>query len=69
MMIRTLARSDPFKNPLVQMLLHLIGLGIAGVSVYFALLKGTWKPIAAGLVVVALVEGICLYFKLRSVTN
>jgi hypothetical protein len=47
------------------MLLHLIALGVAAASIYFALLQGTWTPIAVGFLVIAAVEGVWLYFKLR----
>jgi|HubBroStandDraft_3_1064219.scaffolds.fasta_scaffold550808_2 hypothetical protein len=58
-------RSNPFENPLVQMLLHLIALGVAVASIYLALLQGTWTPIAVGFLVIATLEGVWLYFKLR----
>jgi hypothetical protein len=65
MTFQTPRRSDPFENPLVQMLLHLIALGVAAASIYFALLQGTWTPIVVGFVVIATVEAVWLYFKLR----
>jgi hypothetical protein len=65
MTIQTPRRSNHFQNPLVQMLLHLIALGVAAASIYFALLQGTWVPIAVGFVVIATVEAVLLYFKLR----
>jgi hypothetical protein len=65
MTIQTPRRSSPFENPLAQMLLHLIALGVAASSIYFALLRGTWTPIVVGFVVIATVEAVWLYFKLR----
>jgi hypothetical protein len=54
---------DFTSNPLIQMLLLLVALGIAAVSIYCALSLGTWKPVAIGLVVIVAMEAVLLYFK------
>jgi hypothetical protein len=65
MTFRTRRQSNPFENPLVQMLLHLIALGVAAASIYLAMLRGSWTPLAIGFLVIAVVESVWLYFKIR----
>ena len=45
-------KNDFVHNPLIQMLLHLIALGVAATSIYFALLWGTWTIVVIGLIVI-----------------
>lgn len=58
-------KGDLVLNPLIQMLLHLIALGVAGASIYFALTQGTRVPIVIGLIVIVAMEAVLLYFSLH----
>jgi hypothetical protein len=53
------------RNPLIQMLLHLTGVGVAATSIYFALSQGTSAPVVIGLIVIVAMEAVLLYLKFR----
>jgi hypothetical protein len=58
-------RHNPFDNPLVRLGTHVIALGVACGSVYFAVAEGSWTPLAVGAICVTLMEVTWAYYQLR----
>jgi len=58
-------RPNPFDNPLLAWVLHVVVAGVACVSAYYSLAGGTVVPLAYGIAAVSVMEAVWLYFRLR----
>ena len=56
---------NPFDNPLLAFVVHVVALGIACAAGYFALLEVSWMPLVVGFGLIGLMEATWLYFRLR----
>ena len=58
-------RANPFDNPFLAWLVHVMATGAACISGYYSLVEGTFVPLIYGAAVVLAMEALWLYFRLR----
>lgn len=58
-------RRNPFDNPFIAMVLHLIVMVIMLAAGYLSIQNSSFWPLGVGFVVMTLLEAVWLYFKLR----
>jgi hypothetical protein len=57
--------SNPFDNPLLALLVHVVVAGVACVAAYYSLTKGTLVPLYFGGGAILALEALWLYLRLR----
>lgn len=65
MKFATPRRKNPFDNPVVAFLTHIVALCIGCAAAYFSMRESTWLPLIVGAGVITAMEAIWLYFRLR----
>jgi hypothetical protein len=58
-------RVNPFDNPFLAWLVHVVVAAVACISGYYSLVEGTFVPLAYGAAAVFAMEALWLYFRLR----
>lgn len=58
-------RQNPFENPFLAWIVHVVVAGVACASVYYSLVEGALVPLAYGAAAVIAMEAVWLYFRLR----
>ncbi len=65
MKFRQTRTPNPFDNPFIAALLHLVVMVILLIASYFSIMQSSFLPLGLGFVLMTVLEGIWLYFRLR----